>query len=346
VRRESILVFAPSWIGDAVMSLGAVRVLKRGRPDSRIVALARPSLADLYQEVAEVDATRIYDPRGANRGFRGFRAAAGRIRSEDFDACLLLPNAFRAALFARFAGIPERWGYATESRGFLLTRRVPPAPRPFGRHQSHYYLELMRGLGFETGFPDVSLTVKDEARARARALLSGHGWDGRAALIGVHPGATGSRAKIWSASRFGEVLSKLAGATGARAVILGGESESGLAREVAAALGGPAIQLQGRTSLSDLMGVLSQLSLLLANDSGPMHLAAALGTPTLAVFGPTDPRETAPLGPRVRVVRESVDCSPCLHRDCPIDHRCMERISASRVFEEAMALAPAEARLA
>jgi heptosyltransferase-2 len=129
-------------------------------------------------------------------------------------------------------------------------------------------------------------------------------------------------------------------------VILGGESESGLAREVAAALGGPAIQLQGRTSLTDLMGVLSQLSLLLANDSGPMHLAAALGTPTLAVFGPTDPRETAPLGPRVRVVRESVDCSPCLHRDCPIDHRCMVRISASRVFEEAMALVPAEARLA
>jgi heptosyltransferase-2 len=327
------------------MSLGAVRVLRGERPEARIVALTRPSFAELYEEVAEVDATLSYDPPGSDRGLSGLRAAARRIRAEGFDACLLLPNAFRAAAFARLAGIPERWGYATESRGFLLTRRVPPAPRPFGRHQAYYYLELMSGLGFRASAPDVSLRVSDGTRRRARALLEREGWDGKTALVGVHPGATGSRAKIWSPTRFGEVMGRLAAERGARAVILGGASESALAREVAAALDEPALQLQGKTSLGELIGVLSELTLFLSNDSGPMHLAAALGVSTLAVFGPTDPTETGPLGPRARYVREPVECSPCLYRDCPIDHRCMERVTVSRAYEEATRLAPVQAGL-
>jgi heptosyltransferase-2 len=345
VSRESILIFAPSWIGDAILSLGAVRVLRRERPEARLVALARPSLAELYEGLDEVDETLGYDPRGADRGLAGLRAAARRIRSESFDASLLLPNAFRAAALARLAGIPERWGYATESRGFLLTRRVPPAPRPFGRHQAYYYLELMSGLGFRATTPDVSLTIDDGRRKRARALLEREGWDGRTTLIGVHPGATNSRAKIWSATRFGGVMAKLAVSMGAGVVVLGGASESSLAREVEAALDVPPLMLQGKTSLGELIGVIAELSLFLSNDSGPMHLAADLGVPTLAVFGPTDPSETGPLGAKARFVREPVECSPCLYRDCPIDHRCMQRVDVGRVYQEAMALAPVEARL-
>jgi heptosyltransferase-2 len=345
VSRESILVFAPSWIGDGVMSLGALRLLRKERPEARIVVLARPSLVDLYEGVTEVDGTLPYDPRGADSGVAGLRAAARRIRSENFQICLLLPNAFRAAAFARLAGIPERWGYATESRGFLLTRRVPPAPRPFGRHQSHYYLELLSGLGFKAAStPDVSLTLPAARNESARRLLALEGWDGKTPLVGVHPGASGSRAKIWSASRFGEVAGRVAAAMGARAVVLGGEGERDLALETESAMGERPLQLQGKTSLGDLMGVLTQLSLFLSNDSGPMHVAAALGVPTLAVFGPTDPKETGPLGPRARFVREPVECSPCLYRDCPIDHRCMERIGVERVYEEAMGLVLTEAR--
>ncbi|HEY7820648.1 MAG TPA: glycosyltransferase family 9 protein, partial [Vicinamibacteria bacterium] len=181
MTADSILAVVPSWIGDAVISLGAVRVLRRAHPRSRIVALCRPSLAELYESVPEVDATLRYDPRGADRGLSGLRTAAKRIWSERFDLCLLLPNAFRVAALARLAGIPERWGYATESRGFLLTRGVPPAPRPFGRHQAFYYLELMNGLGFETSAPDVSLSISAAQRGRARVLLEREGWDGRSA---------------------------------------------------------------------------------------------------------------------------------------------------------------------
>ncbi|HEY7820328.1 MAG TPA: glycosyltransferase family 9 protein, partial [Vicinamibacteria bacterium] len=274
MSRPSILVFAPSWIGDAVISLGAVRLLRRERPEARIVVLARPSLVELYQGVSGVDDTLRYDPRGTDRGLAGLRAAARRIRAERFDVCLLLPNAFRAAAFARLAGIPERWGYATESRGFLLTRRVAPAPRPFGRHQAYYYLELMSGLGFAASSPDVGLTVDEGRKRSARFLLQREGWDGRTPLIGVHPGASGSQAKIWSGSRFGEAAAKLSAVMGARVVLLGGPSENALALAVESALDKSPLRLQGKTSLGELMGVLSELSLFLANDSGPMHLAA------------------------------------------------------------------------
>ncbi|MGH9332447.1 MAG: glycosyltransferase family 9 protein, partial [Vicinamibacteria bacterium] len=149
---------------------------------------------------------------------------------------------------------------------------------------------------------------------------------------------TNSRAKMWKASRYGEVLGKLASSTSSRVVVLGGPDEAALVNEIEDALDEPPLMLQGKTSVGELMGVLSELAMFLCNDSGPMHLAASLGIPTLAIFGPTDPKETGPLGPRARFVREPVECSPCIYRDCPIDHRCMERLGADRVYEEARGL--------
>ena len=158
-------------------------------------------------------------------------------------------------------------------------------------------------------------------------------------LVGVHPGATNSPAKLWKASRFAEVARKLAEVENAQVVIWGGTTEGELAAEVQRGLPSDvALMLQGKTSLADLIGVLTELSVFLSNDSGPMHLAAALAVRTVAVFGPTDARETGPMSSYARVVREPVDCSPCLYRDCPIDHRCMERVTSERVYDEASAL--------
>lgn len=335
---RSLLVYAPSWIGDAVMSLGGLRALAAACPGARVTVLARPWVRAIYDAVKTVDETMAYEPRGHDRGPSGFLRAARRIRERRFDACVVLPNAFRAAALVAAARVPERWGYATEGRSFLLTKTVPPAPRPFGRHQVHYYLDLVRGLGFESGVPDVSLSLRDETRASARALLASAGREPGRPLVGIHPGATNSRAKIWAPERYGGVGRRLARAEGAQIVVLGGPSDEALAARLAEALDEPPLMLAARTSLEELMGVLAELSLFLTNDSGPMHLAAALGVPTLAVFGPTDPAETGPFGTRSRVVREPVDCSPCLHRDCPIDHRCMTRVSVDRVAAEAVEL--------
>ena len=359
MKMDSILIFAPSWIGDSVMSLGAMRAVRKAHPNARLVVLTRPWVQELYAGCDVVDETILYDPHGADRGVSGFLRAARRVRVEGFDVSILFPNAFRAARRVRVegfdvsilfpnafraafliyaAGIPERWGYATEKRGLFLTKRVPPAPRPFGRHQAHFYLDLLGGLGLRVAEPDLSLRATEEMRRAGGALLEREGFKG-GPLVGVHPGATNSRAKVWQASRYAEVASKLAETRDGQVVILGGVTEGLLAEEVRAGVPKERVlMLQGKTSLGELMGVLSELSVFLTNDSGPMHLAAALGVPTVAVFGPTDSRETGPYSSIARVVREPVECSPCLYRDCPIDHRCMERVTPERVYEEALAL--------
>jgi len=337
---DSILIYAPSWVGDAVMSLGALRVLRKKFTDERMVVLTRPSVQELYDSCDEVDETILYDPMGLDKGALGFCRAVSRLRKRSFEKCVLFPNAFRAAAIVTAAGISERWGYGTESRSFLLTKHVPQAPRPFGRHQAFFYLDLISQLGIDVDgiVPDIHLTPTKPMRERARKILQHEGWKGEP-LIGVHPGATNNRAKLWNTSRYAEVAHRIADVSGAKIVVLGGPSESSLAKEISEEIPSRlTLMLQGKTSLGELMGVLPELALIVTNDSGPMHLAAALEVPTVAVFGPTDPRETGPLSKVARVVREPVDCSPCAFRDCPIDHRCMERLDTDRVYQEAFTL--------
>jgi heptosyltransferase-2 len=313
---ERVVVRAPNWLGDAVLSLAAVRDVRRNFPGARIEVLARPALGELYGAVAEVDASRT------------------RLDGGAFELAVLLPNSIGSALQVYRAGIPERWGYATDGRGLLLTRaaRVPRVLR--GRSQVYYYRAMLAGVGLEvSASPDASLQCPEAWSARGRELLGGEGpW------LGLNPGAAYGGAKRWLPSRYAAVADVLARRRGARVAILGGAVERGLAQAIAGAMQGPARVLAGETSLADLVGVVSRLELLVTNDSGPMHLAAALGVPLVAVFGPTDWTETAPVGERWRLVREPVECSPCLLRECPIDHRCMRRVGVERVADEALAL--------
>jgi heptosyltransferase-2 len=232
------------------------------------------------------------------------------------------------------AGIPERWGYATEARGRLLTRRARPPAEIRGRSQVYYYRAMLAGVGLHvSASPDASLRCPD-AWTEAAARMLGNG-----PFVGVNPGAAFGSAKQWVPTRYAAAAERIAKERAARVVLIGGPAERPLADAIAGALRAPAVDLCGRTSLAELVGVLSRLELLLTNDSGPMHLASALGTPLLAVFGPTDWRETAPFGsgPQ-RLVREDVDCAPCMLRECPIDHRCMTRVAVERVVEEARRL--------
>lgn len=334
---HSILVYAPSWIGDAVMSLGALRSLRRAHPGSRLTVLAKPWVEDLYTGCESVDAILSYDPR-KERGLTGFLHTARRLRESRFDLAVLFPNAFRAAAIVWAAGIPERWGYAHDGRGVLLTKAAPPAHRPFGRHQAYYYLDLLRHLDIETGEPDTRLNLTRSMRESASTLLRAHGATPGQALVGVHPGATNSSAKRWIPKRYAEVADQLAASHDARILILGGAGEEAIAEEIGTHLSAAPISLAGKTSLAELMGLLGELSILISNDSGPMHLASALGVPTVAVFGPTDERETGPLGRASRVVRRQVECSPCLLKECPIDHRCMERVTVEEVYRASLDL--------
>ncbi|HEX9710150.1 MAG TPA: lipopolysaccharide heptosyltransferase II, partial [Candidatus Thermoplasmatota archaeon] len=236
-----------------------------------------------------------------------------------------------SALTLFMAGIPERWGYATDGRGFLLTRRCPVPAEVRGESEVYYYRAMLAGVGLEvSASPDSSLRAPTAWRERARTLLGEEGpW------LGINPGASFGTAKRWIPERYAAVADRLAKRHGLRPVLVGGASERAVADRVSAAMETRALDLCGRTTLGELMGVLGELRLLLTNDSGPMHLAAALGTTTVAVFGSTDWRETCPQSDRAVMVREDVPCAPCKLRDCPIDHRCMTRISVERVTAEA-----------
>jgi heptosyltransferase-2 len=334
----SILVYSPSWIGDSVMALGALRSLRIHYPSAKLTVLAKPWVEELYQGCEAVDGSFRFDVKGAHAGPRGFVRLARALNRWRFDLAVLFPNAFRAAAVARAAGIPERWGYGTDGRSWLLTRSVPPAPRPFGRHQAHYYLDLIRALGIRPGPPNIGLATTPSMGEQAIKLLRTSGWHLGEPLVGLHPGATNSSAKRWVPERYAAVGDRLADGLGARVVLLGGPNEVALAEEIRSLMQKPTLFLAGETSLGELMGVLESLAILVTNDSGPMHLASALGVPTVAIFGPTDERETGPLGRNARVVRQQVECSPCLHRECPTDHRCMSRVQVDEICQVAMEL--------
>ena len=324
---ERLLLRAPNWVGDVVLALPALRDLRRAFPAARLTVLARPWVAELYRAVPQVDAVEES---------RGHAADVASVRGR-FDAAVLLPNSFGSALVAWRAGVPERWGYATDGRGPLLTRNcgVPASVR--GRSQVYYYRAMLEGLGLATqGPPDASLDCPEAWSAEGARLLGGDGpW------IGVNPGAFYGSAKRWRPERFAAAAELVARRLGASVAIVGGPAERPLGEAIAAQLRAPVRLLSGETTLAGLVGVLKCLRLLLTNDSGPMHLAAALGTPLVAVFGSTDWTETAPVAGRAVIVREDVHCSPCLLRDCPIDHRCMTRVGVDRVVEAALSLLPA-----
>jgi len=339
-----VLVRATNWLGDAVMSLPTIRTIRQVFPHAHIALVARPWVADLYAREAAVD--RVI-PYTAQSGLRAKREFAARLRAERFDGAILLQNAFDAALMVWLAEIPERIGYNRDGRGLLLTKRIPvPEPGEIPRHERFYYLELLRRAGMIERFPmteAIRLGGAEQARESGARHMAALGVGGPA--IGISPGAAYGNAKRWLPERFAEAARKVAdghaGRNACATLVFGSAAERALCEEVAAALGRggmDARNLAGETTLREFIDLAAACRLFLTNDSGAMHVASALGVPTVAVFGATDDTTTGPSGPFARVVREHAECSPCLLRDCPIDHRCMARVSAARVASAALQL--------
>ena len=337
---SKVLVRATNWLGDAVMSLPAIRAIRQVFPHAHLAVLARPSVAGLYARETSID--RVI-PYPALKGLRARREFAAGLRAERFDGAILLPNSFDAALIVWLAGIPERIGYRRDGRGMLLTGAIEvPEPGDIPRHERFYYLELLRRAGLIERFPECGTIRLDgitEARQAGAAHLGALGVDGP--TIGISPGAAYGNAKRWLPERFAESGHQLAGALGASVLVFGAAAERPLCETVVEALrraGTEAKNLAGETSLPEFIDLAAACRLFLTNDSGAMHVASALGVPTVAVFGATDDTTTGPTGEGARVVREHAECSPCLLRQCPIDHRCMTRVTAAGVVAAASLL--------
>ena len=305
------------------MALPAVADVQRSLPDTVLAVAARPAVAPLFQLVPGVSEV-------VTLARRGVLDAGIELRDRGFDAALLLPNSFHAALMATRAGIAERWGYRTDWRGRLLTRAVPA---PSGLHQAEYYQQLVHGLGFPIGPFEPHLPIPENLRDGARRQLVKAGVDAESPFVALAPGAAFGGAKRWPPARFAALATDLAN-DGIRTVIVGSAADRPTAHEIEGHEP-RVVDLVGQTDLAQLAGVLAAARALVTNDSGAMHLAAAIGTPVTAVFGPTDERATRPLGDRHVVLTGSAWCRPCMLRECPLDHRCMHSIEVAPVIAAA-----------
>ena len=330
---EKILIRGPNWVGDAVLAVPAMKAVRAHFPQAEITLLVRPWVSGLFTSVPFVD--KVWS-EPAPSGLADWRRITRSIRSRQFDLALLLPNSFESALMMFLARIPRRVGYSTDGRAWMLTNAVAPGRET--RHQVHYYLDLVRTLQAATELPSIQIEATRDERENARKLLSAGGIPNAAPFLVLNPGAAYGSAKRWHEDRFAAAADTLAREMGLHVAIIGSGSERPIAEQIRGRMNSPTAVLSGKTSLETLIGVLAESSLMITNDSGPMHMAAALGIPTVAVFGSTDERVTAPFGPRTRIVKHPVECSPCLLRECPIDHRCMNGVTVDDVCKAAREL--------
>lgn len=344
MRKEEIrriVVRGPNWLGDAVMCEPALSHVRTLFPHAEITLLVKPAIADLLAHHPAVTRTLVYDDRGRHAGLTGKWTLAGVLRRHRFHLAILFQNAFEAALISFLAGIPRRFGYATDGRSLLLSDPVLVPPRRAQRHQVEYYWDLLKPLGGQGQAPAPRLFVTPEEITLIAARLAEAGIGASDLVIGVNPGSTYGHAKRWLPERYAEVVNRavkdVQAQTGGRVgvAIVGAKGEEPLGQAIADQIKTRTVVCSGQTTVRELMALVKRCQLFLTNDTGPMHVAAAFKVPLVAVFGPTDWQTTSPFGADAQLVRQPVSCAPCLLRECPIDHRCMTGVTVEQVYAAA-----------
>lgn len=316
------------------MSIAAFRELRRLFPNAHITVVSKPRTSDIFRDADFVDEVLVYERRGWSSVWQQVR----EWKQRRFDLALLFQNAFEAAALSFFARVPQRIGYDTERRGFLLTHSVAVPSWKNDRHEIFYYLnlvaELKRGL-LGTLRPEVSevqfqIEVSAERKEDARKFLARADTD--KPLVLLCPGSVNSRAKRWPPESYAALADQLA-ESGTTVALIGSPGELDVSEQVVSIAKRPPVLLTGKTSVAEVTALISVADVLVTNDTGPAHIGAAVGTPTLVIFGPTNPLTTRPYGPAGEIIRHQPDCAPCMLRDCPIDHRCMTAIIPDEVFQ-------------
>lgn len=323
------------------MAIPAMRRLRRMFPDARITLHTRSWAEGIFRDADFIDDILTFDKTSSK--VKDVLGQSRILREKKFNLAVLLPNSFESALTAKLAGIPKRTGYAKDGRSMLLTSAVKVPEWKSERHEVFYYLNLIDTLenGPEAGQPGpgdtpvTDLNVSEERRAKARETLRDLGLDPAKRTVALGVGSTNSRAKRWPATSYARLNDRLQEDLSANVVLVGGREELDVSREVFDGSRSKPVVLTGETDLAEAVAVLAEADLLISNDMGLAHIAPAVGTRTIVIFGPTNPETTRPFSDNAVVIREGVDCSPCMLRDCPIDHRCMTRISVDNVFEKA-----------
>ncbi|MBA3011449.1 MAG: lipopolysaccharide heptosyltransferase II [Proteobacteria bacterium] len=328
-----ILIRAANWVGDAIMTTPVIRGVRKNYPNACITVLAKPWVVPVYANNPYVDDIMVYENLGRHRMGIGTLRLAGDIRHRRFDLAILMQNAFEAALLAFLARIPERLGYDTDGRSLLLNRCVRLDPALKKMHLIDYYMGILKGAGLEGDGRQLDLVIGNADMAFAKKVLAENGLGSSGPVIGINPGATGGTAKRWFPDRYAALCRRLSREYQTKVMIFGGPGDGALGKEIMGMAKDCCINIAGRTSLLQAFALISNCDLFVTNDSGLMHAAAALNVNQVAVIGSTDYVATAPSNKNSIMVREPVPCAPCLKDECPIDHRCMTRVSVDRVMD-------------
>ena len=338
---KRVVVRGTNWVGDSVMTVPALRALRRVLPDAHITLAIRPGARGIFSEADFIDDVLVYDRKGPLSVIRQIR----EWKRRKFDLAVLFQNAFEAALIPFLAGVPLRLGYATESRQALLTHPLALPDWRSSRHEVFYYLYVIAALEqmlFGTSSiceadPDASIQISENRKVEATDLLHAHGVREDAPVVAICPGSINSRAKRWPAEAYASLADRLIDSN-RQVLLIGSKDEADVSQDVTSRMRNRPVVLTGKTSLDQITAVLSAVDLIVTNDTGPAHIGAALGRPTIVIFGPTNPLTTRPFSPVAEILMHPPDCAPCMLRDCPIDHRCMTAITVDEVFERSHAL--------
>ena len=332
---QRILIRSTNWVGDTVMMLPSLVAVRKTFPRAEITVLTTPWVLPLFENHPAVDRTIVMDKgRGLIREFKEVLLIISRLRSVRFDLAVLFQNAFEAALLSYLGGIRYRVGYNTDGRGFFLTHRVIRDEEILSAHQIDYFLGLVGAMGWQVTETKPVVYLNEEDTKAINRILSSEGICDNDVLVGLNPGAAYGPAKRWPAERFAVIGDWASKRWNAKVVLFGSSSEAVIAEDVATHMKAEALNMSGKTTLGQAMALIKRCDFFLTNDSGLMHIAAALNRPLVAMFGPTNHLQTRPVSRYARMVRHDFECSPCLKEVCPLDHRCMLSIEPHEVWRE------------
>lgn len=330
-----ILIRATNWVGDAVMTLPALEAVRENFPSASITVLARPWVIPVFENHPAVNDIIIYRKHETLiKNLSEIRRLIHVIRANRYDLAVLFQNAFEAALLAYLGRVRSRLGFASDGRGFLLTHGIKRTNEIFAVHQVEYYLSILKAAGLKAESRNPVLHVAKSNFIKADNLLKLNGIGQNDFLLGLSPGAIFGDAKRWPADRFATIGDMAAGKWNAKVIIMGSKKEKEIGTSITGLMRYKPVDFCGTTSLGEAIAIISRCNLFVTNDSGLMHIAAALGVPTLAVFGSTDHVATGPRGAKTRIIKHDIDCSPCLKPECPTDFKCMLSIEAGEVWNE------------
>lgn len=325
-----ILVFLPRKLGASLFSFPALRALKTNFPAARITIATSEFLAGLLTELLP-DFSILTIPE--IKDIKKLKSATKLIARQEFNLAILMDDSFAAALVVYLARIPERWGYDRENRGFMLTRSVrlkftDPTP-----HLTDYYLNLLKKNGLQVQESKTALSIPEESIKEARRRLDQSGISSDDNLIIIKPGSSYGLSRVWPFNHQTELIKKLSGLP-AQILLVGSSASQSVCEKIASNTKGRVHNLAGSWPLENMPGLLSLGRVFIGNDGGLTHLANFMGVPVIALYGPVDPKICGPVLPPFHVFQHPSPCSPCLYKNCPYDHRCLNEIHPDDVFKK------------